>query len=323
MECGSNAERGMPVLTMRRCSRQGLVLGLLLVPHPSLAEIQIAAARIVEGRLWIIGQGVPPGAEVKLEQRFTVSADRRGHFEFRVPYHPATCMVKIEAGEDVFDAVVADCGQMGPKGDPGPVGMTGPVGAPGARGGPGPVGPQGETGAPGPRGESGSAGPPGPAGPIGPSGPLGPVGPAGPVGPPGPQGEPGRASQAASPEAGPVDAARVIPPPAKSSETIQPARKSPAPAARRGQADRTREPTKSPPSSQDTPVRSSNTRCHKAQLTSERSAARTGPILTDSRTPDHATSECQLDALSILAREGRHRRATPMADPRYDCINRR
>ncbi len=121
----------------------------------AMAEIRIQGARIGEGDLVILGSVSEPGTTVRLDDLYETQADRRGRFLFRVPYHPPTCTVALSAGNDRRFAVVANCGQIGPRGEPGP------------------------TGRPGERGERGAMGPPGPAGPAGPIGPTGPEGPPG------------------------------------------------------------------------------------------------------------------------------------------------
>jgi hypothetical protein len=158
---------------------------------PSLAEIQIDEARIAAGDLRISGRVKQRGAIVVLDDDISTQADRNGRFSFRVPYMPPTCVVKLKAGDEEREAVIAQCGSLGPRGDKGEPGPTGPQGP---RGEAGPAGPPGPPGPPGPKGE---AGPPGPVGERGPPGPRGEPGPPGPVGPPGPPGAEGAAARLA------------------------------------------------------------------------------------------------------------------------------
>src|SRR5215210_1066169 len=100
----------------------------LLAGGSALAEIRIAGARITEGQLWALGQADEPNAPVTLDDAFEQTTDNRGRFEFHVVYHPATCIVTIKTAAQAKQAVVASCGQAGPKGDPGPEGRPGPPG---------------------------------------------------------------------------------------------------------------------------------------------------------------------------------------------------
>jgi hypothetical protein len=181
---------------------------------PARAEIGVTAARIAEGRLIVIGRAPGATGRVTLDGRFVTDLGRNGWFEFRVPYHPATCIVRIEAGGEIFDAVVGECGQAGPPGEAGPPGPAGApgrsvsssaalpaaAGAQGERGPPGPPGPAGPPGPPGPEGQRGPEGPPGPAGETGAPGPPGPRGPAGPRG-----SAPARAAPAPPASVSPLD----------------------------------------------------------------------------------------------------------------------
>jgi hypothetical protein len=104
-----------------------------LAHGPALAEIAVSVARISEGQLWVIGQVDEPNATVTLDQGMEQTADGRGRFEFRVVYHPATCIVTLKTSSQLKRAVVAGCGQAGPKGEAGLPGPAGPPGAPGGR----------------------------------------------------------------------------------------------------------------------------------------------------------------------------------------------
>lgn len=176
-------------------------MAILGLSAPAAARIQVEAARITGGELWILGSTDEPEAEMTLDGKFPTKADKRGNFEFRVIYHPATCIATLRTPQDERKVVVGECGETGPAGSPGAAGAAGergPAGPPGEAGPPGPVGLQGMSGGQGlpgpagktgPVGEAGPMGPPGPAGPAGPPGRPGPEGPRGPAGPPGPAGK--------------------------------------------------------------------------------------------------------------------------------------
>lgn len=199
-----------------------LLAGSILIAcgTPAMADILIDQAMITAGELRVVGRlSKPRQVSVFLDERFEAKSEANGRFTFRIAYHPASCIVNLQAENEQRQAVVGFCGQRGPEGagtapqsaaiDPvqaGPAGPPGPQGEPGKDGAPGPKGDPGPEGPPGPRGEQGPVGPQGPAGPPGPSGnaearavpdgqpgPAGPVGPEGPVGPPGPQGPQGLA----------------------------------------------------------------------------------------------------------------------------------
>lgn len=139
----------------------------------SLAQIQVDDARIAGGDLRISGRVKERGGTVILDDDISTMSDRQGRFSFRVPHMPPSCVVTLKSGQDEREAVVANCGSVGPrgeKGEPGPTGPAGAAGPPGPPGPPGSPGPQGVAGPPGPRGETGPAGPAGPPGPPGPDG---------------------------------------------------------------------------------------------------------------------------------------------------------
>jgi hypothetical protein len=121
-------------------------MAVALAVTPAAADMRILAARITEGDLIVIGTVSAADEEVTLDGAFTSRSDTTGRFEFRIVYHPATCIVDVRAGSLRRGAVVANCGQMGPPGQPGPIGPRGDRGDPGP---PGPPGPPGEPGPPG------------------------------------------------------------------------------------------------------------------------------------------------------------------------------
>ncbi|MEL6060675.1 MULTISPECIES: collagen-like protein [unclassified Methylobacterium] len=205
---------------------------------PAQAEMRIEAAKITGGDLWIIGYADDPDTEITLDGQFPHRTDSNGYFEFRVVYHPATCIATLQTPKQSRSVVIAGCGQQGPqapglvgpqgpRGEAGPRGETGPAGQPGAMGMPGPAGPPGLRGAAGAPGEPGRPGPAGEAGSMGETGPMGPMGPMGPrgaQGPPGPAGPPGKAAP-------PVAVQRVAPVPRRAPIKPRPNREAPLPDA--------------------------------------------------------------------------------------------
>jgi hypothetical protein len=182
-----------------------LLLFLLTISSATAsADIVLDQARIIGGDLIVMGRVIGHASTtVTLDDTYETQTDQTGRFVFRLPYHPADCVVTLSAGEVSREAVIGFCGQAGPQGpkgdagqqgqrgeageavstgEPGPIGPRGPQGIAGAQGPEGPQGDKGERGAPGPRGEAGAAGPAGPRGEVGPPGPPGPEGPPGPSG---------------------------------------------------------------------------------------------------------------------------------------------
>jgi hypothetical protein len=112
------------------------------VATPGSAEIAIVDAHIGQGDLWVSGQADEPETEIVLDDSFTSRTDASGKFQFRIAYHPATCMVLVKTQRQSRAVAVANCGQRGPPGEPGPPGPgAGPVGAaaPATPAGPGPA----------------------------------------------------------------------------------------------------------------------------------------------------------------------------------------
>lgn len=96
------------------------------------AEMRIEAAKITGGDLWIIGYADDPGVEITLDGQFPHRTDSRGYFEFRVVYHPATCIATLRTPKQSRSIVVGECGQQGPQGPQAP-GLVGPRGEAGPR----------------------------------------------------------------------------------------------------------------------------------------------------------------------------------------------
>jgi hypothetical protein len=81
---------------------------VLLGALPASAAIRITDSRYENGTLVIAGQ-TRPNQQVTLDGKYTTKADGTGHFEFKVPYRPPTCMPDISAGEDSYSAIVTNC----------------------------------------------------------------------------------------------------------------------------------------------------------------------------------------------------------------------
>jgi hypothetical protein len=122
--------------------------GAVLLAGVGCAEpnaIEIEAARITQGDLWVTGWTNRPNRDITLDDSFREQTDERGRFRFRLPYHPMTCTVTLKIAEHERLVVIGHCGQRGPRGDPGEQGIMGPEGPEGPPGPPGPEGPPGQT----------------------------------------------------------------------------------------------------------------------------------------------------------------------------------
>lgn len=118
----------------------GLIALLLLGAGvgPAAAGFTIRTARIAEGDLRIQGDIDEPDTAISLDGSFTETSDGQGRFEFRIPYHPATCTVLLNTKTQSRAVVVENCGQRGPPGPPGPAGTEASSAAPGPASAPGP-----------------------------------------------------------------------------------------------------------------------------------------------------------------------------------------
>jgi hypothetical protein len=176
---------------------------------PAYADVKVEDAKITGGYLWVLGYADEPNSEVTLDGRFSQKTDAKGYFEFRVVYHPATCIATLRTPTQSREIVVSSCGQQGPQA-PGLIGPAGPIGPRGDAGPRGEAGSKGDVGVLGPPGPDGMTGPigaqgePGPAGSPGPAGVAGAVGPAGPPGPRGLQGPPGPTGKIGPPSTSPA-----------------------------------------------------------------------------------------------------------------------
>ena len=81
----------MRALRTRR-ALYSLMIASATCPVPAQAEMRIEAAKITGGDLWIIGYADDPDTEITLDDGFPQRTDSRGYFEFRIVYHPATCI---------------------------------------------------------------------------------------------------------------------------------------------------------------------------------------------------------------------------------------
>ncbi len=122
------------ILAKRAAWATGSLLAASLAAGSASAEISLSAVRIAQGDLWVIGQAQEPHARITLEDQFEQTTDARGRFEFKVVYHPATCIVTLKTAAEQRQAVVQGCGQAGPRGEAGPTGPQGPAGPPGPPG---------------------------------------------------------------------------------------------------------------------------------------------------------------------------------------------
>jgi hypothetical protein len=125
---------------MKRPTRLILGAACLTCATSANADFKIMAARITEGDLIVMGKVDAPDTEVTLDGLFTETTDSSGRFVFRIAYHPATCVVDLTARSMRRAVVIANCGQMGSRGEPGPQGPRGEPGGPGPAGPPGPPG---------------------------------------------------------------------------------------------------------------------------------------------------------------------------------------
>ena len=126
------------------------------------AASDITIASIATGRLYVVGTTERPHMPVVLEDRFRTESDDKGTFQFEVVYHPARCIVSTQIEGKTYEAVVSNCGQQGPPGEPASANKTGGLPQSVQAGPPGPPGP---AGPPGPRGLAGAPGPQRPMGP--------------------------------------------------------------------------------------------------------------------------------------------------------------
>ncbi|HEU4662143.1 MAG TPA: hypothetical protein VFS63_15940 [Pseudolabrys sp.] len=72
------------------------------------AEIRISVSRYENGRLTVEGT-TDPNEAVTLDNKYKTKSDSAGRFTFHLNYKPDLCMTDINAGTDVYSAVIAGC----------------------------------------------------------------------------------------------------------------------------------------------------------------------------------------------------------------------
>lgn len=97
----------------------------MTISNLAQAAPDIAVAAIATGRLYVVGNTERPRMPVTLEGRFRTESDEAGRFQFEEIYHPARCIVGIVVDDKTYEAVVSNCGQQGPPGEPGKTQMVG------------------------------------------------------------------------------------------------------------------------------------------------------------------------------------------------------
>lgn len=81
---------------------------LLFAIANARAEIRIDVSRYSNGETVVIGT-TGPNKTVTLDGKYTTQSDAAGRFNFHVKYKPDLCMTDINAGADVYSAVIAGC----------------------------------------------------------------------------------------------------------------------------------------------------------------------------------------------------------------------
>ena len=85
-----------------------LAMMMLYGSSPAAASIRIVDSIYQDGILVVTGQ-TRPHARVTLDDKFVTQSDGGGHFEFRTPYKPETCMANITTDEAAYSAVITNC----------------------------------------------------------------------------------------------------------------------------------------------------------------------------------------------------------------------
>src|SRR4051812_20295718 len=94
-----------------------LLIGLVFAfsSAPAMADIIVEQAMITAGELRVVGRlSRPRQTTVTLDDTQQTRTDATGRFTFRVIYHPASCVVNLQADEEQRQAVIGFCGQRGP-----------------------------------------------------------------------------------------------------------------------------------------------------------------------------------------------------------------
>lgn len=133
-----------------------LAAALAISTASANAAIETREVRITAGELVVKGRTAQANQQVTLDGKFAAVSGANRTFEFRLAYHPPSCMIGLQTEAETRQAVVEGCGQRGPSGErgtpgergpPGEKGLAGERGVAGERGAPGPAGPKGESGA--------------------------------------------------------------------------------------------------------------------------------------------------------------------------------
>src|SRR5829696_3901889 len=83
---------------------------------PAVADIIVDQAMITGGELRVTGRlSRPRQTSVTLDGEHQTKSDANGRFAFRLTYHPASCVVALQADDEQRQAVVGFCGQRGPE----------------------------------------------------------------------------------------------------------------------------------------------------------------------------------------------------------------
>ncbi len=90
---------------------------VVLSSGPAMADIIVDQAMITAGELRVVGRLTRPRqTAVTLDGSHQTRSEANGRFAFRLTYHPANCIVTLQADEERREAVVGFCGQRGPEG---------------------------------------------------------------------------------------------------------------------------------------------------------------------------------------------------------------
>jgi hypothetical protein len=137
-----------------------LAAALAISTASANAAIETREVRITAGELVVKGRTAQANQQITLDGKFAAVSGANRTFEFRLAYHPASCMIGLQTEAETREAVVEGCGQRGPSGERGAAGERGPPGEKGMAGEKGVAGERGQPGPAGPRGESGPSAPP-------------------------------------------------------------------------------------------------------------------------------------------------------------------
>jgi len=92
-------------------------VAVVLSSTPAMADIIVDQAMITAGELRVVGRLTRARqTSVTLDGTHQTRSEANGRFTFRLVYHPANCIVTLQADEERREAVVGFCGQRGPEG---------------------------------------------------------------------------------------------------------------------------------------------------------------------------------------------------------------